>query len=216
MIIPLLDLFFPLPALPDDLVWLEEPFCPRCALPVEGVSPQTACSNCGRMRCYYGKARAPFLARGSVRELVHQFKYRKAFWLRKRFGQWMMEGWERHYREGGYDALVPVPLHPRRRRWREFNQAHELASELSKRCKLPVWNCLRRMRETQVQAMLDRRGRLANLRGAFCLASGWKVSDTRLLVIDDVFTTGGTTNECAHVLKEAGASAVDVLTLLRG
>jgi ComF family protein len=114
------------------------------------------------------------------------------------------------------DALVPVPLHPRRLREREFNQAALLAEHLSRRVSLPVCDALQRFRYTGTQTALDRRGRRQNLRNAFALRQNVDVSDLNLLLVDDVLTTGATLDACAAVLLEHGAACVRALTLARG
>ena len=117
--------------------------------------------------------------------------------------------------------LIPVPLHPRRLREREFNQALELSRALARRTGLAVADLLRRTRYTTGQASLDRASRLANLRKAFALKcpAPWRppVEGRPVLLIDDVFTTGATTQECARVLKHLGGAAKwPSLTVARG
>jgi ComF family protein len=112
---------------------------------------------------------------------------------------------------------VPVPLHPVKQREREFNQAARLAAHLSRAANLPLnesW--LRRVVPTSTQTRLTRQQRTANMRGAFALADGVKLRGERVIVVDDVFTTGATTSSCAKVLLRAGAGEVCVWTVSRG
>src|SRR5690606_14386031 len=113
---------------------------------------------------------------------------------------------------------VPVPLHPRRQREREYNQAEELAAGVARLTGWPLVRALRRQRYTSQQAKLDRAARLHNLRDSFRLhRAATKVRGQAVLLIDDVLTTGSTAQECAHLLRhEAGARRVAVLTLARG
>ena len=151
-----------------------------------------------------------------VRELIHRFKYQGHFYLRHQLAAWMAEGLaDARLRHPPAEALVPVPLHAARQREREFNQAEVLAREVSARAGLPVENLLRRTRYTSTQTQLDRDERMENLRGAFCLRQHAEVSGRHLLLIDDVFTTGSTVEECARVLLESGAASVRVLTVAR-
>jgi ComF family protein len=113
-------------------------------------------------------------------------------------------------------ALVPVPLHSARQREREFNQAEILARLLSKRSGIPLALCLQRTRYTTTQTRLDRHERMENLRGAFRVRHTPSVTGRHLILIDDVFTTGSTVEECARVLRAAGAASVRVLTVARG
>lgn len=113
------------------------------------------------------------------------------------------------------DIVVPVPLHRRRLIWRGFNQSTELARAISRQLGAKVRNkALVRTRHTPPQTRLDRAGRLANIKDAFA-ANTDLVRDKRVLLVDDVFTTGATLRECARTLKRAGASHVDVLVLAR-
>jgi ComF family protein len=120
-------------------------------------------------------------------------------------------------RDQEWDCIVPVPLHPVKQREREFNQAARLAAHLSRAANLPLnesW--LRRVVPTSTQTRLTRQQRTANMRGAFALADGVKLRGERVIVVDDVFTTGATTSACAKVLLRAGAGEVCVWTVSRG
>jgi ComF family protein len=114
------------------------------------------------------------------------------------------------------DALVPVPLHPRRLREREFNQADILCHELSRISGIRVFPALARRRYTTTQTQLDRKGRRQNLRDAFILGKNRDVTNLNLLLVDDVLTTGSTLDACAAVLLEGGAASVRALTAARG
>jgi ComF family protein len=112
--------------------------------------------------------------------------------------------------------LIPVPLHPERLRWRGFNQSLLLSRPLARAWNVPVDPfVLRRRRATPPQVGLDERARRLNVGGAFAVAEGASLKDLGVLLIDDVFTTGATVNECAITLRRAGAARVDVLVLAR-
>ncbi len=118
--------------------------------------------------------------------------------------------------QGGLDVVLPVPLHPIRLRQREFNQSLLLAHELSRELRLPLlFDILERNRWTRPQVELDGEERRKNVRKAFSIKRPEQIERLRVLLIDDVYTTGATVNECARVLKKAGAKAVHVLTLAR-
>jgi ComF family protein len=106
-------------------------------------------------------------------------------------------------------VLIPIPLSKRRLRWRGFNQAEELAKELSKYLKIPlISNCLIKTRETLPQVELSEKERKENIKEAFYLRDQNKISGKKILLIDDVYTTGSTMEEAARVLKKAGAKEV--------
>lgn len=114
-----------------------------------------------------------------------------------------------------FDFIVPVPLHWQRRWRRGFNQAELLALEISKHRRVPVLHALRRARSTASQASLTAAARRRNLAGAFRPRPGIDLTGKRILLIDDVFTTGATASACARALKKAGAGGVSLLTLAR-
>ncbi len=199
---------------------IEEPFCRVCSQPFEGEFPDGGftCSNCHERKFAFECNVSARRHAGLVRDLVSRFKYQGEYYLRKPMGAWLAETWatDARLRAGPpVSALVPVPLHPRRRRERGFNQAEALCRTLGKRARLPVWNALRRVRYTETQTHLARDERLENLRGAFAPARWRPVAGAHLLLVDDVFTTGSTVDECTRVLRRAGAASVRVLTVAR-
>jgi len=198
-------------------VRLEEPFCSRCAEPYARHAPgEFLCSNCAGRRWSLGRVRAAYRAVGTVREVILRFKYQREYSLRPWLGRWMRDGFRQYYSQEKWDALVPVPLHGARRRERGFNQSAEIASWLGAKVGIGVEEGLVRIKPTPPQARLRRVERLRNLRGALALAPGFDPRGRRLLLCDDVFTTGATADACARVLKQAGAEEVAALTVARG
>jgi ComF family protein len=118
-------------------------------------------------------------------------------------------------RDRRFDVIVPVPLHPARERERGFNQASLLAELLSKQTSIRCRPLLQRIRYTTTQTALDRSERMENLHNAFRLRKKADVRGLRVLLIDDVLTTGSTLSECARVLKRAGAISVHAATAAR-
>ena len=114
------------------------------------------------------------------------------------------------------EAIIPVPLHPRRLRWRGFNQSVLLARQISRAYNIPV-DCFTLFRkiDTPPQTQLPEEDRRKNMRRAFALAEESAMSGKRVLLVDDVYTSGATVNECSRVLKRGGAREVFVLTLAR-
>jgi ComF family protein len=201
-----------------DVEPLSEPRCERCSQPFFGaISGPFTCSNCEARKLYFDCAVAPYRSRKAVREFIHRFKYNRHYYLRHQLADWMAHGLsdERLTRQV-IDGFVPVPLHPARQREREFNQADVLAGLLSRRTGTPVDRCLQRTRYTTTQTQLDRDERMENLRGAFRVRNTADVTGRHLVLIDDVFTTGSTVDECSRILREAGAASVRVLTVARG
>lgn len=192
-----------------------EYFCRSCRTPFATPYPLDDDGRCGLCRAglnQFDSAYAYSSYDGAMRELIHLFKYDRVRPLATVLGGFLnaaLPGEER------FDMLVPMPLHWVRRWWRGFNQSYLLARDLARRTGIPVANALRRRRSTASQASLSRAARRRNVRGAFELRRGADVRGLRVLLLDDVLTTGATANACAAVLKRAGASCVAVLTLAR-
>ncbi len=196
---------------------ISAPFCHQCSQPYDGaIEGEFVCANCEGRDFAFDCAVAAFRAEGVIREFVHSFKYEHRFHLRHQLAQWMAAGLaDDRIRDRPPDALVPVPLHPRRQRHRTFNQAIVLAEIVARRAAKPVLHALKRVRDTPTQTRLDREKRMENLRGAFSAPKPAAVIGRHLLLIDDIFTTGSTVHECARTLCAAGAASVRVLTVAR-
>jgi ComF family protein len=193
--------------------------CVRKLAPARGL----ACARCGSADCAdshsdwphpFGAVHALFKVTPPLSTLVHGFKYRHqrrnidflcAF---LRYRPDLQEAIR------GADALVPVPLHPVRRRERGYNQAEAIAAALGTACGRPVLaGVLRRLRKTGTQTRLSREERLRNLGGAFVCAEPGEVQGRRILLVDDVFTTGATATGCADALMRSGCTSVAVIAL---
>ena len=151
-----------------------------------------------------------------LRQVVHRFKYGRQASLGAPLGRLMAQACQPWDRTFGIDLIIPVPLHPRRLRWRGFNQSVLLGREVGRRwgVRLDPFVLTRRT-ETAPQSTLPLKERQPNVRGAFSVARGRSVRGMRLLLVDDIYTSGATVNECARVLLRSGAREVQVLTLAR-
>lgn len=147
-----------------------------------------------------------------MRDLIHLFKYGKVQTLAGPLGDLLANALPRDQR---FDCIAPAPLHWRRRWHRGFNQADLLARSLSLRTGLPVSRALRRSLSTQTQAGLSNTGRRKNVAHAFRVRRGAALQGKRILLVDDVMTTGSTGAACAAALKRAGAAGVALLTVAR-
>ncbi len=192
--------------------------CPSCGVPFGSAetlahSPGYVCGRCRQSPPDYDQALSIGYFEGPLREAIHQFKYGPCRSLGRHLSEWMI-GNLRFVSE--LDLVVPVPLHKKRLRQRGFNQALMLAHGVSRAKAIPLsFDNLVRIRATRPQVELSAEERVKNVAGAFALKRPKDVKGKRALIIDDVFTTGATMNECAAVLKKAGASGVIALTLAR-
>ena len=142
---------------------------------------------------------------GSLRKLIHLFKYNGVEPLAAPFGRFLAQVLPRDQR---FDVIVPMPLHWRKRWQRGFNQAELLAKEISRRWNVPIERAVRRRRGTVAQAGLSNAQRRKNVAHVFEARKGKPLEGKRVLLVDDVFTTGATASSCARVLKRAGAAHV--------
>jgi ComF family protein len=193
------------------------PFCGKCSEPFFGAITQTfSCANCEHRTLHFDSAVAAYRSRSVVRKLVHDFKYGQQRHLRYPLAEWLGETLDDPRLRGRrFDMIVPVPLHAARERERGFNQATLLAELLADTMSVPLCPVLQRIRYTTTQTAYDRAERMENLHDAFRLRKNRDVRESRVLLIDDVLTTGSTLSECARVLKAAGARSVHAATAAR-
>jgi ComF family protein len=198
--------------------FIRPPFCERCGLPYPGdLTTPFECSNCREMELHFTSARSAVVAKSMVLETIHRYKYSHAVWFEPFLADLLIREAKPVLCGQNWDFIVPVPLHPLKQREREFNQAERLARHLSKATEIP-WNCrlLHRINPTMTQTRLTKQQRVKNMRGAFAVRNGVKLSGARIVIVDDVFTTGATTSACAKALRAAGAGEVCVWTVARG
>ena len=162
-------------------------------------------------------ARSAVVAKDVALEVIHRYKYSRALWFEPFLADLLIRATGTELTRANWDAIVPVPLHPTKEREREFNQAQRLAAGLSRATHIPLqtgW--LNRVAPTRTQTLLTRNERAENVRRAFAARPALRLNGERIVLIDDVFTTGATTSACARVLKAAGAGDVCVWTVARG
>jgi len=198
--------------------FIRPPFCERCGLPFEGdLTTKFICTNCHDLPLHFSSARSAVVAKTVVLEAIHRFKYSQALWFEKFLADLLVREAAPVLGEEKWDFIVPVPLHPLKLREREFNQAERLAVHLSRATNVPVnARILRRINPTATQTLLSRDERAANVKSAFAVRPGARLDGQRVILVDDVFTTGATTNAGARALRGAGAAEVRVWTVARG
>ena len=201
---------------------MPEPRCEVCGGPLESaVSGATRCARCLAHPPRYRIARTIARYRttaedepGSLPALIRRHKYGLDQSAGRALAQYL--GDELPVSADHYDVVIPVPLHWRRLWWRGFNQAALLAGEVARRLDLPLdTTAISRRRSTMPQTSRHHDERVKNVRRAFAVTHPERVRNRRVLIVDDVMTTGATVDECARVLIAAGAACVDVFTLAR-
>ncbi len=209
----------------DDVLCLEcwggikrnlPPFCYSCGRRLtQDKFSKNICPHCVKKRLHFDRAFSPCIYEGTVKELIHQFKYNGKDYLGRTLSRLMIDFIKEYDLPMDYlDCVVPVPLHQARLREREFNQAEILSRHIAGEFKKSVLNdTLLRHRPTATQTELDIEKRFLNVRGSFSVSRESDIRNKNILLIDDVLTTAATSSEAAYALKEAGANIVFVLTL---
>jgi len=214
-----------------DIQVIRPPVCAHCGVALSadcrGIAPASApsqgtardsgrlCAQCQRAPFQMDGLRACAFHSGPLRTAIHQFKYEGLRSLAAPFGRLMSQAWSELAPADGFDAIVPVPLHPARQRERGYNQATLLAREFSPSLQSPVVeNELVRVKATIPQIDLSAEQRRANMQHAFTCTKG-SLAGKRVLLVDDVCTTGATLEAAAAALYQAGAASVWSFTLAR-
>lgn len=209
--------------------WLNEhPLCGRCQFELKQIEPPH-CFLCGRHlaepgRCPECERETSFMLsrsygayQGVLRDMLHRFKFSREEELLSILGPCLCNAWDQHLAHFPIDVLVPVPVSDKRLQERGYNQAERLAVVLSSYSKIPWQPLLQRNLHLKGQATRSRRERLRALLGTYSVTPQYRneISGKRILLVDDIYTTGSTAEACSLVLKEAGALQVYVITVAR-
>jgi len=204
---------------------VESPVCIRCGIMFKSrEGDDHLCEDCIKEPKRFKIARAPGIYDRTLMKAIHYFKYRGKIQMARPFGLLLFAAFIRFWDIKNIDLILPVPLHLRRLRDRGFNQAYLLVKNWQQfAAKLSIEmsditverNVLVRSRWTEPQTGLGRKKRMKNIKNAFKVNDCSRIAGKRILLVDDVLTTGATVNECAKTLISDGAKRVDVLTLAR-
>ena len=191
------------------------PVCSYCGAHLNDKLTDNICNKCKQKRYYFDRAYAVCSYEGKIKELIHQFKYKGKDYLGAILGELMVESISQYAIPIEiFDWVIPVPLHTRKMREREFNQSSILAEYLSNKLNLPfLKKGLLRIKDTEAQAQLPRDKRIRNVINCFKANPQADFKGKNVLLVDDLLTTGATCSEAAIILKNAGCDKVFVLTL---
>ena len=194
---------------------ISQPYCMKCGKPVRR-NEQEYCADCAESKHFFDRGRALWLHKPPVSTSIYQFKYHNQRVFGNYYAETMAKQFERVVCEWKPDLIIPVPLHPKRKRKRGYNQSQIIAERLGKKWGIPVnGTILRRVKNTNPQKKLDHRTRKKNLQNAFAV-KGNLYGIRNVILIDDIYTTGNTINEAAKKLKETGVEIVCFLTVSIG
>ena len=191
----------------EKLPTIDGHICLVCGAPIEDESDY--CMRCQNNESNFERSRSPFVYDGEAKELIHKMKFGGKKYIAKTLGAFMADCFVKN--EMSADVITFVPMTRQEERKRGFNQAELIANDLGERLHLPVLPALQKIKDTSQQKELTREDRMKNLDGAFrCVFD--EVKRLNVLLVDDVFTTGITANECAKALLKGKAKSVSVLT----
>jgi ComF family protein len=197
----------------DSLIPINPPLCTVCGIPFTGAGTDHPCGHCITSPPAWTAARSAYAYEGACRDLIHNFKYGGKALLRRPLAYLMADQLHQFVTECRIDLIIPVPLHKSRLQSRGFNQAVLLCEPLSRIWQLPLLRQgLVRTRPTGPQVELTHDERISNIKDAFAVNTAAVVKGKRVLLVDDVYTTGSTLNECSKTLIRAGVEAVFAVT----
>lgn len=195
--------------------WREGNFCPRCGILLSPSVEEILCLECKRGKKYFEKLFSPFPYEGVMKEAILLFKYHKKGGIITKFRELTLKYLSLHP-PPPFDLIIPVPLHRRKRRERGFNQAELIGNIIGKALSIPLEKkVLKRVKDTPTQTGLSLKEREKNVKGAFKVVKKKRIKGKKVLLVDDVYTTGSTVKEVSLVLKKAGVRVIYVFTLCR-
>jgi ComF family protein len=204
---------------------LEPPFCTQCGrMFASRVSDNHQCEKCIKKKKHYCSARSAGLFSSAFMEIIHGFKYTGKLQFAEPLGRILFATFIKYFNKSLIDVIIPVPLHESKLKQRGFNQALQMLRKWPKLisgmfatdiCIDLRGEILVRKKKTKPQTGLGKESRKTNIKGAFDVKYPKKIQKRRILIVDDVYTTGATTEECAKTLIKHGAGEVHVLTLAR-
>ncbi len=197
---------------------IQPPFCPSCGLPMQNFEPGSVllCVECVVTPPPYSGARSFGFYSGALASIVHGLKFRGKRNLAVPLSSLLVETFCENWGQGSFDLVIPIPLHAKRRRKRGYNQSELIARNLARRIGIPFKNrLLIRTRDSVSQIGLSDRQRRDNVKNAFSCMNPEHIREARVLLVDDVMTTGATVESASKTLIEGGVLSVSVLTLAR-
>lgn len=196
--------------------FISYPICKRCGYPISNGFEGMNCPNCiNNTKSPFSMQRAMVYYDENTRPLITNFKFRDKTENASFLAKWLYAAGQDIWQQGA-DLLVPVPLHAKRLRHRKFNQSALMCKELSRLTGIPVeYNSLVRSINTKPQVECSGHTRISNIKGAFKVTNTKAFEGKRIVIIDDVITTGSTLQECGLEIKKSGASEVNALVVAR-
>ena len=195
--------------------YIEEPYCLKCGKQLDNMT-QEYCVDCRRLNHIYDRGLSVFKYHDRIKESVYRFKYKDCKCYGEFYGEQMAEKYKEIIKKWQPNAIIPVPIHKARMRKRGYNQAELIGRALAKKINIPLdVNVLFRDKKTEPQKKLSKEIRIKNLENAFKVSTN-VVRYNKIILVDDIYTTGATINACARVLKQAGVQEVYFISICIG
>lgn len=196
---------------------LVPPLCTKCSKPIDYNMSVLLCPDCINDIKYFESSKSPFLYDGLIKNSIYSFKYYNKPYYYKLFGKLLID-YMININYINFDYIISVPLHSTKMKKRGYNQSELVAKYISSNLNIPYLNALKRVKRTIKQSQKSKEDRRKNLKNAFSINNTKninKIKNSSVLIVDDVYTTGSTTNECSKTLINFGVNKVNVITIAR-
>lgn len=195
---------------------VKNPYCEKCGKPMQDDS-KLYCNDCKNRKRYFDKGISVFEYRGAIRESLHRFKYKNIRFFAEYYAREAKKQYGKTIREWNVDVIIPVPIYKKKQIQRGYNQAQVFGEELSKIMDIPLdEKLIIRVRDTKPQKGLEDTMRYINIKNAFAVDKTRLYTVNSVLLVDDIFTTGSTVDECSRLIKAVGVKHVYVLCIAAG
>lgn len=194
---------------------LEPPLCAKCSKPMDYSESSDICKECFSQERYFETSKSLYVYEGLIKKAIYSYKYYNKPYFYKLFGKMLLDYMiSNNYTS--FDFITSVPLHPSKMRKRGYNQSELLARYISNEFRIPYLDALKRTKKTLKQSEMSKEERRKNLKKAFAAKKcAEKAINSQVLLVDDIYTTGSTVEECSKVLIDYGISKVYVITIAR-
>ncbi len=194
---------------------LQPPLCSKCSKPINYNSSTELCQECNSEERYFVMSKSPYSYEGLIKKAIYSYKYYNKPYFYKLLGR-LLVNFMINDNYINFDYITAVPLHSSKMRIRGYNQSELLARYISKSLCIPYIDALKRKKKTSKQSEQSKLERRKNLKNAFIIRkSAAKIINRTVLLVDDIYTTGSTVDECSKVLMNKGAKSVYVITIAR-
>ena len=194
---------------------IQPPVCSKCSKPIEYNSTIDLCPECCDTKRYFLMSKSPYAYEGLIKKAIYSYKYHNKIYFYKLFGNLLID-FMKNISYSDFDCIVSVPLHFSKMQERGYNQSELIAKYIASELSIPYVDAIKRTRKTLRQSGQSKVQRRKNMKGAFEIKHpAEKIINSSVLLVDDIYTTGSTVDECSKTLVNYGAAGVYVITIAR-